>query len=201
METRTNQILLSADKPYTRGIRWGTTIAYTYTDAEQNRLTSDEHYAFDVPTISDYPFQTSNAASKHRLVMTGNVDVPWGITLAGKLTLATPIPVAHIGCCGLWPNSVGAQGEMSAAYPVVGTPRGSKFLFGGQIFGYRDIDLQATKNIDLGHGMVLQIRFDALNVFNFKNYSDYERLLPGCDLPAVLQPHRQHHSVYRVRSS
>jgi len=80
--------------------------------------------------------------------------------------------VAAIGCCFLWPNSVGTQGEMSAAWPVVGTPKGGKFLFGGPIYGYRDIDLQATKNFELGHGLALQIRFDALNILNFKNYSD-----------------------------
>jgi outer membrane receptor protein involved in Fe transport len=169
--TYNTQLLLSAEKPYTRESGWGMTIAYTHTHATQNRLYSDG-YAFDLPGIQYYPFQTSSAAPKHRLVMTGVVDAPWGITVAGKLTLATPTPVSAIGCCNLWPNSVGVQGEMSAAYPVVGIPKGSHFLVGGPIFGYRDIDLQATKNFDLGRGMVLQLRFDALNVLNFKNYND-----------------------------
>jgi hypothetical protein len=147
------------------------TIAYTHTHATQNRLYSDG-YAFDLPSIKDYPFQLSSAAPKHRLVVTGSVDVPWGITVAGKLVLETPTPVNVISCCNLFPNSVGAQGETSAAWPVVGTPRGSKFLFGGPIFGYRDVDLQASKDFDLGRGIVLQLRVDALNVFNFKNYAD-----------------------------
>ncbi|HEY8329131.1 MAG TPA: TonB-dependent receptor [Rhodanobacter sp.] len=170
-ETHNTELLLSADKPYTKESHWGMTVAYTFTHATQNRLYSDG-YAFDLPGIQYYPFQTSSAAAKHRLVMTGVVDIPWGITLAGKLTLATPTPVAAIGCCFMVPNSVGAQGEQSAAYPVVGTPSGGRFLLGGPVFGYRDIDLQATKSFELGHGMVLQIRFDALNVLNFKNYSD-----------------------------
>lgn len=169
--THNTSVLVSAEKPYTKESGWGMTVAYTYTDANQNRLYSDG-YAFDLPRIGDYPFQTSSAAAKHRLVMTGVVDIPWGVTLAAKLTLATPTPVATIGCCFLVPNSVGAQGEESAAYPMVGTPRGGKFLFGGPIFGYRDIDLQATKNFDLAHGVALQIRFDALNILNFRNYSD-----------------------------
>jgi len=169
--THNTQLLLSAEKPYTRESHWGVTVAYTFTHANQNRLYSDG-YAFDLPSIKDYPFETSSAVAKHRLVVTGVVDVPWGITVAGKLTLATPTPVAAIGCCFLWPNSVGAQGEMSAAWPVVGTPKGGKFLFGGPIYGYRDIDLQATKNFELGHGLSLQIRLDALNILNFKNYSD-----------------------------
>jgi outer membrane receptor protein involved in Fe transport len=169
--TYNTQLLLSADKPYTRESGWGMTIAYTHTHATQNRLYSDG-YAFDLPSIKDYPFQLSSAAPKHRLVVTGSVDAPWGITVAGKLVLETSTPRSAIGCCNLVPNSVGAQGEMSAAWPVVGIPRGSKFLFGGPIFGYRDIDLQASKDIDLGRGFRLQLRFDALNVFNFKNYAD-----------------------------
>ena len=170
-ETRNTELLVSAEKPYTQESHWGMTVAYTYTHAKQNRLYSDG-YAFDLPGIQYYPFQTSSAAAKHRLVVTGVVDIPWGITLAGKLTLATPIPVATIGCCFLVPNSVGVQHEESAAYPMVGVPPGGHFLIGGPIFGYRDIDLQATKNFELGHGMVLQMRFDALNVLNFRNYND-----------------------------
>jgi len=34
-----------------------------------------------------------------------------------------------------------------------------------------------TKNFDLTRGMTLYVRFDFLNVFNYKNYSDY--LLSG----------------------
>ncbi|WP_424681604.1 TonB-dependent receptor domain-containing protein [Frateuria sp. YIM B11624] len=174
------QLLVSAEKPYTRESGWGLTISYTHTHATQNRLYSDG-YAFDLPSIKDYPFQTSSAAPKHRLVVSGSVDVPWGITLAGKLTLATPTPNNSI--CGVPPEAqgtnycgaqpIGPQGEYANAWPATATPSGGgRFLIGGPIFGYRDIDLQATKNFELGHGLVLQLRFDALNVLNFKNYSD-----------------------------
>jgi outer membrane receptor protein involved in Fe transport len=164
-ETRSNQLLLSAEKLYTPDSGWGATLAYTYTDAEQNRLYTDG-YAFDLPTIKDYPFLRSSAASKHRFVATGSIDGGWGILWASKLTLATPQPVADIACCNLIPNSLNAP-----AYPAVGTPKGYKFMFGGPVFGYRDVDLQATKNFDLTRGINLYIRFDVLNVFNFKNYS------------------------------
>ncbi|MEP6940688.1 MAG: hypothetical protein ABI846_13065, partial [Rudaea sp.] len=164
-ETRNNELLLSAERPYTKDSGWGATIAYTYTDAKQNRLYTDG-YAFDLPKITDYPFLTSSAAAKHRLVTTLSYDGPWGLLLAGKLTLATPLPTTDIACCNLFPNPVGA-----IAYPAVGLAPGKRFLFGGPIFGYRDIDLQATKNFDLTRGMDLYLRFDILNALNFKNYS------------------------------
>jgi outer membrane receptor for ferrienterochelin and colicin len=165
--TRTTQLLLSAEKPYTKDSRWGATFAYTYTHAKQNR-DINEHYAFDEATIGDYPFITSNAAAKHRFVATGNMDGPWGITLSAKLTLATPLPFNGIGT---FPGMVFTGGHNSS--PVAGVPSGSKFLVGGKIWGYRDIDFQATKNFDLGHGVTLFGRFDVLNVFNWDNFVDY----------------------------
>lgn len=164
--TRTTQLLLSADKPYTKETGWGATFAYTYTRAKQNR-DINEHYSFDEATIQQYPFVVSNAAAKHRFVATGVIDIPWGITLSAKLTLATPTPYNGIACYGVtYPNGSGCT-------PMAAIPGGNgKFLIGGKAFGYRDIDFQATKDFDLGHGLKLYGRFDVLNVFNFRNYSD-----------------------------
>ena len=166
---RSTQILLSAEKPYTKESGWGATFAYTFTHAKQNR-DINEHYSFDEATIGDYPFITSNAASKHRFVATGNMDGPWGLVFSAKLTLATPIP-GNTGACFdsygyTFPNG-------SACVPTGVTPGGNgKFLIGGKVFGYRDVDFQATKNFDLGHGVTLFGRFDVLNVFGFNNYDD-----------------------------
>ena len=95
------------------------------------------------------------------------MDIPWGITLSAKLTLATPTPFNDIACYGAtFPTGSGCT-------PIAATPGGNgKFLLGGKVFGYRDIDFQATKNFDLGYGMKLYGRFDLLNAFNFKNYTD-----------------------------
>ncbi len=95
IENKTTQLLLSAEKPYTKESGWGATFAYTYTDAKQNR-DINEHYSFDHATIHDYPFITSNAVAKHRFVATGSIDGPWDIVYSGKLTLATPIPIQRI---------------------------------------------------------------------------------------------------------
>ena len=91
IESNANLLLLSADKPYTKASGWGVTIAYTYTDADENRKFG-EHYSLDEPDITDYPFLMSSGVSKHRLVATGILDGPWGTTWSTKLTLATPKP-------------------------------------------------------------------------------------------------------------
>ena len=166
IETRSTQLLLYAEKPYTQESGWGATIAYTHTNANQNR-DINEHYSFDEATIEDYPFILSNAAPKHRLVATAVVDGPWGLTFSGKLTLATPTPIDGIACYGAtFPNG-------SGCIPAATIPTGGKhFLIGGPIWGYRDIDLAVIKNWNVAGNVVLYGRLDVLNVFNYKNFVD-----------------------------
>ncbi|HET6434006.1 TonB-dependent receptor [Dyella sp.] len=182
IETRTTQLLLSANKPYDQESGWGATFSYTYTSATQNRDIG-EHYSFDEATLGNYPFIDSNAAPRHRLVATGVVDGPWDITMSVKLTLATPTPGNTTACYGPYVFATG-----STCTPIAGTPEGSgRFLVGPKIFGYRDVDFQATKNFELGHGVTLYGRFDVLNVFNFRNYNDLIYQIPAGASPYVLQ--------------
>jgi len=168
IETRTTQVLLSAEKPYTKDSGWGVSFAYTYTNATQNR-DINEHYSFDQETIQQYRFITSNAAPKHRLVVTGSYDGFWDITFGGKLTLSTPYP--NNGSINFNYPDTAPNGANNVA--AAGIPSGGKhFLFGGPIFGYRSIDLQATKNFDLTRGMIFYLRADLINAANYKNLID-----------------------------
>jgi outer membrane receptor protein involved in Fe transport len=160
IKTRTTQLLLSAEKPFTRDSHWGATFAYTYTTATQNR-DINEHYAFDEQWIGAYPYITSNAASKHRIVTTASYAAPWGFVLAGKFTLATPIPKNDIQCFNTAGTAFPQGGQCS---PVAYTASG---------LGYRSFDMQITKNFNIQDVSTLYLRFDVLNVFNVKNYIDY----------------------------
>ena len=158
-ETRTTELLLSAEKPYTVESGWSATFAYTYTSATQNRLYTDG-YAFDLPHVADYPFTLSSAVARHRLVATGSIDGPWGLSFAGKLTLATPIPVTTIAGCPVNGTSCNAFG--TNAFPVADSI--------AQTFGYKSIDAQVSKNFKLSHDISPYIRLDILNLTNAKNY-------------------------------
>jgi outer membrane receptor protein involved in Fe transport len=161
--TKTTEILLSADKPYTRESHWGATVAYTYTDAKQNRLYTDG-YAFDLPTLADYPYTLSNAVAIHRLVTTGMVDGPWGLLLAAKLTLSTPLPYTSILGCG----------QLGAAPNTSCNPAGTNAYPGAATFketlGYKALDLQITKNFEVAAGYTLYARLDMLNITNAQNF-------------------------------
>jgi outer membrane receptor for ferrienterochelin and colicin len=157
IETRTTQLLLSAEKPYTEASHWGATFAYTYTSAQQNR-DINEHYSFDGETIQQYPFILSNAAPRHRLVSTATLHGAWDVTYGVKLTLATPTPVDGFACFNT-PQASGAN-----CVPAAGTAQ--------DLLGYRQLDLQATKNFEVAPGHTIWVRFDALNILDSHNYAD-----------------------------
>ena len=159
IETRSTQVLLSAEKPFTEESRWGTSVSYTFTDASQNRDIL-EHYAFSQVSIKEYRFVTSNAVARHRLVATGTYSAPWGFLLAAKYTLASPIPRTVDSCL---------------AAPAVfdnGAPC-ENFTYTVDEKGYQALDLQVTKNFAFGDIGSLYLRLDALNVFNARNFVDF----------------------------
>jgi outer membrane receptor protein involved in Fe transport len=160
IETKSTQILLSAEKPFTEDSRWGATFAYTFTDAEHNR-DIDEHYLFDASSINVIPFILSNAAAKHRVVATGSFAAPWGIMLAGKLTWSTPIPRNVISCYSGTATFPSGAACNTFGLDVDGTT------------GYQALDLQITKNFEVSDLGSMYLRIDALNVTNEHNLVDY----------------------------
>jgi outer membrane receptor protein involved in Fe transport len=160
IETRSTQLLLSAEKPFTQESRWGTSVSYTHTQAKQNR-DINEHYAFDQVNINEYRWNTSNAAAKHRVVATGTVLAGWGLTLAGKLTWSTPIPHTVNSCLSGTPVFDNGAPCEAFTYTVDGN-------------GYQALDLQVTKNFAVGDMGSFYLRVDALNVTNEHNLVDFQ---------------------------
>lgn len=161
IETRTNQLLLSLEKPYSIDSGWGMTLAYTYSDAKENRMNaaiSDEHYTFDYPNVDGQGFLRSIGVAKHRLVLTGTIDGPWGMVYSGKAIYASPTPKEATNCHDT------TSFDNCFFDPLI--PDGT--------FGQRQIDLAVQKNIDLGAGLGLRFRFDIQNIFNYRNWTDYD---------------------------
>jgi outer membrane receptor protein involved in Fe transport len=164
--TRTTQVLLSLAKPYTRESKWSTSIAYTYSHAKE-RMEFQGDYQLDYAHPKYAPFVLSNQVPKHRLVAVGSLDVPWGITLGAKLELETARPfTAFDGDSTEPPNGLNYNYLKISQFPTKNLP-------------FRTLDLQATKSFAFGDGPVLQLRFDVLNVTNYKNYAQYTDGYPG----------------------
>lgn len=159
IETKTTQLLLSADKPYTKESGWGVSAAYTYSHATGNRG-GDEHYAFDAATIEDYSYIDLKAVPKHRLVVTGIYDLPWNITASAKLTLASPAPV----------NEIVGYNDYDPGNPA--PPRAVAVDVPGT-FGVRQVDLSLSKDLLVTEDVTVQVRGDLINAFNYDNYSQF----------------------------
>ncbi|MBN7137591.1 hypothetical protein A7A76_23095 [Lysobacter enzymogenes] len=155
VETKTKQLLLSLDKPFTEESGWGVSFAYTYTDAKENRNNSDI-FSFDYPNLDDVGFSRALGISKHRFVATGIMDF-YGMTLSGKLTLASPEAEESLNCIKNGPNN---------CFFDPYTP--------GDTIGFKQFDLALQKEWDTGAGFKLWARGDVLNVFNWRNYIDFD---------------------------
>ena len=162
LETNADSAFVKLIKRYTKASPWSIDATYTYTKATENRQFG-ETFALDYEDISDYPFRPSAGVRSHRFVMAGTVDVPGGITLATKFQIASPIWLKRF-----------------VSTPGVGQP-GTKDVVAieangnGDRWGYRQMDLSATKELKLGflNDARVWVRVDIINLFNDYNFNGF----------------------------
>lgn len=176
IETKLNSLLLSIDKPYTEESPWGVTLAYTYSDAKENRVSASngETYVFDYPEAGD-TFYLSNGVPKHRLVATGIYGFPWDLTLSAKLILESPTPRSATNCY----DAVSNDNCFFDPYET------------SQTIGFKQFDLALQKVWDTGTDLKLKVRADLLNAFNWRNWTNYDDWRGG---PGVANPNFGHRS-------
>lgn len=156
VETRTNQLLVSLDKPFTRESGWGVTMAYTYTDAEEN-LPNSDIFTFDYRDTSQASFIAANNVAEHRFVAT-SINEFMGMTLSSKLTLESPTYRTTVNCF----DAIDFSNCSFDPYKPDTT------------IGYKQFDLALQKQWDLGRDIKLRVRGDVFNVFNWRNFDAYD---------------------------
>ncbi len=154
LETRNNQLALKLEKPYDKESGWGVSVAYTFSDAKENRQFG-EHYALDYSSMAEYGWHQAAGIAKNRVVVTGIYDLPYQVTLSGKLSLATQTPQYGYNC---------VEGN-SYCYIEQFTP--------DHTLGYKEFSLALNKEWDTGAGIKFNVRADVINVFNWVNYASY----------------------------
>lgn len=164
--TRTTQLLLSADKPYTSESGWSASLAYTYSRANE-RLEFNGDYQFDYAHPYYSPYVLSSRVPKHRLAATGSFDAPWGIALGAKLVVETPKAFTAFDGNNTEPaNGLNYNYLKVSQYPT-------------DDIGYFSLDLQVTKTFAFKNGSAVQLRMDWLNVTDRENYAIYFDGYPG----------------------
>lgn len=163
LETNADTAYVKLIKRYTKASPWSIDATYTYTKANENRQFG-EVFSLDYEDISDYPFRPSAGVRSHRFVMAGTVDVPGGITLATKFQIASPVWLKRF-----------------VTTPGAGQP-GTKDVVAieadgnGDRWGYRQMDLSATKELKLGFltdEARVWVRVDIINLFNDRNFNGF----------------------------
>jgi outer membrane receptor protein involved in Fe transport len=168
IETRTDSLLVSLDKPYSIESGWGVTFAYTFSDAEENRpgaAVYGEPYVLDYSDVDQIGWKRSSGIARHRLVATGLLDGPWGMLYSAKATVESPSTYDATNCFD--------AADFNHCFFDPYTPDGS--------FGRRQVDIAASKDWAFGGGYAIGFRIDVLNLFNTRNWNEYSlwRGTPG----------------------
>ena len=155
---------LTVDKPFDTDSNWGMTFAYTLSDAKRNGSRDQGIAGFDFdynrPGLS--PEFATAQDERHRIVATGIVGLPYEFRLSGILTLGSGTPF----------NVFDGTGSRFYYRPSSAYPDKENFII-PNAFAYRNLDLRLTKSIDLWDAGELQLYVDAINIFDFYNYSGF----------------------------
>ena len=147
-----------------RSSPWSLNATYTYTEAEENRQFG-ETFSLDFPSMEDYPVIRSAGVRKHRLVMAGTADLPFGLTLAGKFQIASPRYLQRF--------------TFLAGDPLSRDVSAVKTEGNGSKWGYRQLDLALTKYVPLAFladDARIWVRVDVLNVLNDRNWNSFSAI-------------------------
>ncbi|WP_292067013.1 TonB-dependent receptor [Brevundimonas sp. UBA7664] len=162
-------LYLTIDKPYNAADRWGMSFSYTLSDAERNGSRDGGIGGFDFdynrPGLS--PTFPTNQDERHRIVASGIVDMPFDFRLSGILTLGSGLPFTQFVCPTATNPDICWNG---------GRPEKHSFIF-PDAWAYRQIDLRVTKEFEVFGGQSVELILDAINVFGFENYSNFEQCL------------------------
>jgi len=153
-------LYVKLDKAYTADSGWGFNLAYTLSKAEQNG--GSDNFCFDCFSVETSPVRPSSNDERHRIVANGIVDLPWDLQLSGILTLGSGTPY----------NVSDGRGSQFYFRPNGAYPTKENFFI-PNAFAYRNLDLRLTKNIAIPGAGQLSVYLDAINIFNFDNFSGF----------------------------
>ncbi len=163
-ETRFNSLFITLDRPYTEHSHWGLNIAYTLAFAKEKGFL----FNFDFPNVEEAQFHPNAANERHRIVVSGIVDLPLGLKLSTLSTFASGQPFFVVDA------SQGFGGD------VINLGN-----FGDQpgVFGFKQVDLRLQKDIKVGKDDTVSLFAEALNIFDTENIGGRDGFIPP--LPGV----------------
>lgn len=161
LDTRYKALYFTLDKNYTETSGWGLNIAYTLGKAEKN---GGDLFSLDQITPDAYGWRASPGDERHRVVISGIVDLPLGFQFSTLTTLGSG--QAYQVTDGTNGASVGFN-DFTARYP-------EKNCIAG-VFAFCEVNVTLAKNFAIfGREDNFNIAVDVLNVFNNNNFSGFD---------------------------
>ncbi|MFD1952173.1 TonB-dependent receptor domain-containing protein [Sphingomonas arantia] len=168
LDTRYKAVYFTLDKNYSKSSGWGFNIAYTLSESEQN---GGDLFSLDAVTPDAYGWRRRSGDERHRLVLSGIVDLPYNFQLSTLTTLgsgqAYQVTDARNG-------SDTGQLVYTAAYP-------EKNCIGG-VFAFCEVNVTLANKFNLfGSKDQVELAVDVLNAFNTKNPSGFDGFFSNTD--------------------
>jgi outer membrane receptor protein involved in Fe transport len=159
VETEADSIFLKVERPHVD--MWGLSLAYTWTDATENRK-FDDVFALDYPSLEDYGTNDAVGIAEHRVVITGTYDLPWELLFSARFIADSGVKHQYTDCLA---------GPTQCVFRRI-APDDADF---------RQLDVALEKRFTFGflpEESAFRVRLDVLNVFNRRNWTSFD-LFPG----------------------
>lgn len=168
-QARYDAVYLKLDRPFARSSAtdrflggWGFNLAYTYGEGEQ---TGGDLFSLDFPFPEQYGYYPANSDERHRLVMSGIVQLPWDVLASSLITLGSGTPFTIN-------DSTGPEFRVRRN---AGRPEKFDFII-PDAWAYRSVDLRLEKGFQIAASS-LSLIVEAINVFDFENYGGFDGTL------------------------
>ena len=174
LKTRYKALYVTVDKTYTKASGYGVNIAYTLSKGEQN---GNDLFSLDGTVPDSYGFRPRPGDERHRLVVSGIVDLPFGVQLSTLSTFGSGQAYAVTDATNGFDNG---QLKITSAYPEKNCIKG--------LFAFCEVNLSLEKHIDfrgLGKDQI-SVAVDLLNAFNNKNFKDFDGFINRSNTPPDL---------------
>jgi len=177
LDTRYKAIYFTLDKNYTQASGWGFNLAYTLSKGEQN---GNDLFSLDGVTPDAYGWRPKAGDERHRLVLSGIVDLPLGFQFAALSTFSSGAAYLVTDAT----NGFGINSKITSAYPQKNCIKG--------VFAFCEVNLSLEKKFRFnGLGKdEFSIGIDLLNAFNNKNFAGFDGFINrnATPIPDLLDP-------------
>lgn len=167
LDTRYKALFFTLDKTYTQSSGWGFNLAYTLSKGEWN---GNELFSLQYATPDEYGYRPRSGDERHRLVLSGIVDLPLGLKFSTITTLGSGAAYQVTDeTLGSTPNLV----QIYTRYPAKNCIKG--------IAAFCEVNMTLQKDIETFAGHNLNVAVDLLNAFNNRNFGGFDDFTNASD--------------------